>query len=86
MHKARQFFDQLLEGAPAGVRAVAQEAERAASVLAQGAASRMELVTRAEFDAQAEVLAHTRSRVEQLEKRVAELAQQVERLGGSPGH
>ncbi|WP_425476812.1 accessory factor UbiK family protein [Dyella psychrodurans] len=41
-------------------------------ILAQGL-RRLELVTREEFDVQAQVLARTRARVEELEKRVAEL-------------
>jgi ubiquinone biosynthesis accessory factor UbiK len=41
-------------------------------ILAQGL-RHLELVTREEFDVQAQVLARTRARVEELEKRVAEL-------------
>lgn len=66
----------------------ARQAERAATVLAQGAAGRLELVTRAEFDAQTEVLLHTRAKVEQLEQRVAQLIQQLEQAqsGAAPSH
>ncbi len=66
----------------------ARQAERAATVLAQGAAGRLDLVTRAEFDAQTEVLLHTRAKVEQLEQRVAQLIQQLEQAqsGAAPGH
>lgn len=41
-------------------------------VLAQGL-RRLELVTREEFDVQAQLLARTRARVEELERRVADL-------------
>jgi BMFP domain-containing protein YqiC len=41
-------------------------------ILAQGL-RRLELVTREEFDVQAQVLVRTRARVEELERRVAEL-------------
>jgi BMFP domain-containing protein YqiC len=41
-------------------------------ILAQGL-RHLELVTREEFDVQTQVLARTRARVEELEKRVAEL-------------
>ena len=41
-------------------------------ILAQGM-RHLELVTREEFDVQTQVLARTRARVEELEKRVAEL-------------
>jgi len=45
------------------------------AVLAQGF-SKFDLVTREEFDAQTQVLARTRERLEALERRVAELEQQ----------
>jgi BMFP domain-containing protein YqiC len=41
-------------------------------VLAQGL-RRLDLVTREEFDVQSQVLARTRAKVEELERRVAEL-------------
>jgi hypothetical protein len=44
-----------------------------ARVALQSAFSRMELVTREEFDAQAKVLARTRERLEALEARLAAL-------------
>ena len=43
--------------------------------------ARMELVTRDEFDVQAELLARTRMRLEAMEKQVAELES---RLAGAP--
>jgi hypothetical protein len=52
--------------------------EKNARVLLAGAFSRLDLVTREEFDAQARLLARTRERLEQLEARVARLE------GGAP--
>ncbi|HUA78980.1 MAG TPA: accessory factor UbiK family protein [Dyella sp.] len=49
-------------------------------ILAQGL-RHLELVTREEFDVQAQVLARTRARVEELEKRVAELEASVSSRG-----
>ncbi|BDB22933.1 MULTISPECIES: accessory factor UbiK family protein [unclassified Cupriavidus] len=49
------------------------------SMMTQGFA-RLDLVTREEFDVQSQVLARTRSRLEELEARVAEL----ERRAGIP--
>ena len=43
----------------------------------QGAISRLDLVTREEFDAQAIVLQRTRSMIEELEKQVSELEQRL---------
>jgi ubiquinone biosynthesis accessory factor UbiK len=49
-------------------------------ILAQGL-RHIELVTREEFDVQTQVLARTRARVEELEKRVAELEAGVSSRG-----
>ncbi|MBL4583287.1 MAG: accessory factor UbiK family protein [Pseudomonadales bacterium] len=46
-------------------------------VAVQGAISRLDLVTREEFDAQAIVLQRTRSMIEELEKQVTELEQRL---------
>lgn len=51
--------------------------ERNAKTVMQQTLSRMELVTREEFDVQAEVLAHTREQLESMEARVAELERQA---------
>lgn len=51
--------------------------ERNARSVLQQTLSRMELVTREEFDVQAEVLARTREQLEAMETRVAELEREV---------
>ncbi|MGQ0523517.1 MAG: accessory factor UbiK family protein [Betaproteobacteria bacterium] len=71
--------------------------ERVRSVLAQSPAadieknlramltslfSRLDLVTREEFDVQREVLARTRQKLTELEARVAELEKQIQGGGG----
>ncbi len=53
--------------------------EKNARALLASAFSRLDLVTREEFDAQARLLARTRERVEQLEARVAQLEARFER-------
>ncbi len=50
-----------------------QEVRNSVGLIVQNALSRLELVTREEFDAQSDVLARTRALVEQLEQRLAEL-------------
>ena len=60
-------FSQLAATGPA------RDLERNARALLGGFFNRMELVTREEFDLQKEVLARTRSRLEALEARVADL-------------
>jgi BMFP domain-containing protein YqiC len=57
----------LLAQSPAG------DLERNLRALLAGAFSRLDLVTREEFDAQARVLARTREKLEALEHRVAAL-------------
>ncbi|KAF0279572.1 MULTISPECIES: ubiquinone biosynthesis accessory factor UbiK [Spiribacter] len=61
------------ENLPSGLRDFQAEVEKNARVALQSTFSRMELVTREEFDAQAKVLARTRERLEAMEARVAAL-------------
>lgn len=53
------------------------ELQRSVQLLLQGALSRLDLVTREEFDAQVAVLQKTRQRVEQLEKELEALSTQL---------
>lgn len=53
------------------------EVDKSVRTLVQAALSRMDLVSRDEFDSQAEILARTRTRVEELE-------QAVDQLSGNP--
>jgi len=49
------------------------DVEKNLNALLKGAFTKMELVTREEFEVQAEVLRHTREKLEALETRLAEL-------------
>jgi BMFP domain-containing protein YqiC len=51
----------------------AKDLERNVKAVMAGAFSRMDLVTREEFDVQAKVLARTREKLAELERRVADL-------------
>jgi BMFP domain-containing protein YqiC len=51
----------------------AKDLERNVKAMMSGAFARMDLVTREEFDVQAKVLARTREKLAELERRVAEL-------------
>jgi ubiquinone biosynthesis accessory factor UbiK len=51
----------------------ARDLEKNLRALLTGAFSRLELVTREEFDVQREVLARTRAKLEELEAQVADL-------------
>lgn len=58
---------------PPGVRQLQQEFEKNLRTGLQSAFSRLDLVTREEFEVQQAVLARTRSRLEALERQVIEL-------------
>jgi BMFP domain-containing protein YqiC len=58
---------ELFAGSPA------KDLERNVKAMMAGAFTRMDLVTREEFDVQAKVLARTREKLAELERRVAEL-------------
>jgi ubiquinone biosynthesis accessory factor UbiK len=60
-------FSEMLANSPA------KDIEKNAKALLSGAFSKLDLVTREEFDIQREVLARTRERLAQLEARVTEL-------------
>ena len=61
------------ETIPAGVRQMQAELEKNFHAVLQAAFTKMDLVTRQEFDVQRGVLARTRAKLEELEKQVAEL-------------
>jgi BMFP domain-containing protein YqiC len=58
---------------PESLRESKQEFEKAVRQAVSNGFSRMDLVTREEFDVQTQVLARTRARLETLEQRVAAL-------------
>ena len=61
----------LLEKVPPGVRAVQQDLESNFRAVLRASLSKLDLVSRDEFDAQMRVLERTRARLEELERRVA---------------
>lgn len=62
---------------PAGLRELQGDVEKNVRAVLQNAFSRMDLVTRDEFDVQTAVLARTRARLEALEKQVADLEARI---------
>ena len=66
---------QISEAIPAGVKGMQEDVQKNIHTLLQGALSRLDLVTREEFDAQTQVLARTRAQLEQLEKTLTGLEQ-----------
>lgn len=68
---ARKLADSL----PVGLRAMRKDLEHNFRSILRGGLSRLDLVTREEFDVQSKVLARTREKLEALERQVAELEQ-----------
>jgi BMFP domain-containing protein YqiC len=62
---------------PSGLQILKQDIERNLRATLEAALSRMDLVTREEFDVQSAVLARTRERLQKLEAQVAELEKQA---------
>jgi BMFP domain-containing protein YqiC len=62
---------QISETIPAGFKDMQEDVQKNIHTLLQGALSRLDLVTREEFDTQSQVLARTREKLEQLEKTVS---------------
>ncbi len=71
----------ILESMPRGVGEMDADLRRNLRAAVSGALSRMELVTREDFDTQARVLARAREQIDALEQRVREL----EARGGDAG-
>lgn len=71
---ARRLADSL----PPGLHELQQDAEKNLRAALESAMSRLELVSREEFEVQRAVLARTREKLETLEKQVAELEKQGE--------
>jgi ubiquinone biosynthesis accessory factor UbiK len=64
-------FGEMLKNSPV------KDVERNVKAMLSQGFSKLDLVTREEFDTQAQVLARTRLRLEELERRVAELEQKL---------
>lgn len=63
----------LVDSLPGGLRSMREDLEQNFRSVLQGGLSRLDLVTREEFEVQEAVLARTREKLEALEKQVAEL-------------
>lgn len=68
------FFDdlskKLAKALPKGVRQACEDVEKNFQTILKSAFSKLDLVTREEFDAQVAVLQRTRKKVDELEKRL----------------
>jgi ubiquinone biosynthesis accessory factor UbiK len=71
--KIDEIVRRLVESVPPGVRAVQQDLESNFRAVLRSSLTRLDLVSRDEFDAQMRVLERTRARLEELERKVAAL-------------
>ena len=79
----RQSIDDLLARVGEAIRnSPAQDVERNVKALLSSGLARLDLVSRADFDVQAQVLARNRAKIDALEARVAEL--EARQSGGTP--
>jgi ubiquinone biosynthesis accessory factor UbiK len=62
---------------PPGLNNLKEDLEKTFQAILQGALGKLDLVTREEFEVQKLVLAKTRTKLEDLEKRVTEMEQNV---------
>jgi BMFP domain-containing protein YqiC len=88
--KIDEIVRRLVESVPPGVRAVQKDLENNFRAVLRASLTKLDLVSRDEFDAQMRVLERTRARLEELERRVAQLdrgsaAQAVDAASGTPG-
>jgi BMFP domain-containing protein YqiC len=74
----------LAAAVPTGVKELQQDVEKNLRAILQTSLSKLDLVTREEFDVQARVLARTREKLDKLEKTLSELEMQS-RQDGSQG-
>jgi hypothetical protein len=71
--KINELVDKLTGALPPGVRKIPGDIEKTFKTILQSGLTKMDLVTREEFDAQSKVLARTREKLEALEQRLNEL-------------
>jgi len=71
--KIDEIARRLLESVPPGLRSLREDLESNFRAVLRANLSKLDLVSRDEFDAQVRVLERTRARLEELEKRLAEL-------------
>lgn len=70
---------QVMRSLPGGDSQLRQDLEKNLHAAMQMVFSRMDLVTREEFEVQRDLLARSRTKLEQLEKQIAELEAQLKR-------
>lgn len=73
LHFIDDLSRRLADALPPGLQALKQDVERNFHAVLRARLEKLDLVTRDEFDAQTRVLARSRQKLEELEKKIAEL-------------
>ncbi len=76
--KLEDLAKQIADAIPPGVKNMAEEAEGRVKTVLQSQLSKLDLVTRQEFDIQSQVLIRTREKLDSMEARVAALEAKLE--------
>ena len=71
--KLEDLAKQIADAVPPGVKNMAEEVEGRVKAVLQSQLSKLDLVTREEFDIQSQVLIRTREKLDAMESRIAEL-------------
>jgi BMFP domain-containing protein YqiC len=74
----------LANALPTGVKELQEDVEKNLRAVLQASLSKLDLVTREEFDVQARVLARTREKLDKLEKTITALEMQSTGSEGNP--
>lgn len=83
--KLEEITKQITASMPAGMKSFAEESEQKVKQILQAQFSKLDLVTREEFDIQNQVLIRTREKLEQLERRLEELEVGNSQQGSTEG-
>lgn len=76
--KIEQIIQQIQDALPQGIKELGQDAEAKLKQTLQAQLSKLDLVTREEFDVQTQVLLRTREKLADLEKRLEQYLTQAE--------
>ncbi|GGO66514.1 ubiquinone biosynthesis accessory factor UbiK [Bowmanella pacifica] len=75
--KIEEIAKQISDSIPPGVKSVAEGAEAKVKQVLQSQLSKLDFVSREEFDVQTQVLVRTREKLTAMEERLAELEKQL---------
>ncbi len=75
----KELAENLVNALPDNFKKMQKDMEKNFHAILQGTFSKMDLVTRDEFDAQTKVLARARKKVDELEKKLKELEKIIEK-------